>query len=379
MSLLSPRRSRAVAVTASAAVLVIGASLVTQASPAYADAMTITTVLPIKVAAGLANRVVVITGTNFDEDLIGGVTLGADPDCALLTSYVVSSATSISVKTPGNGTAGAPPGCAASSGGTAETVTIVAADLTTTLAAKTSAITFVPPPAIATISGSQNAVITENSSALPIASQVTQLNAAGNQIIRIKAGASFAFTGAGSSLSGTLGGKALTTVSFLSAADGPQTLTGAGDNGNTWIAKTGTSLTASATPTLTITQSAVSRSFTSVETGLTIVAVPTVTSLGVKEGKSGAATATTIVGTNFGTTIGEIGVTFCGVAAPAPSAVTATLITLVTPTAVAGLSPGLGLLTNSGVCPVVVTRTPSGGSALVSPVSTTSAFTFLDR
>jgi IPT/TIG domain-containing protein len=363
MSLLSPRRSRAVAVTASAAVLVVGASLVIQASPAYA-AVTISAVAPSKVAAGLANRVVVITGTNFDEDLIASIALNAT-DCAALTSYVVTSATQISVKTPLGG-------CTATVS-TAETVTITAVDLTTV--SKATAITFVAPPSIAAVG--TKPVITQNSSALLAANQVVELNAAGNQVIRIKAGAAYAFAGTSGALAGSVGGKALTTVGFVSAAGVAQTTPTAGDVGNTWIAKTGTGMTASVTPALTITQGSVSRTFTNLETGLSgIVALPTVTSLDVKEGVVDAPTVVKITGTNFGTVPGDLSVTFCGVAGTLSVSTppTATSITLTTPP-VAGLSPGLGASNFSGVCPVVVTRTAVGSSS----VTATSFFAFLDR
>jgi hypothetical protein len=284
-----------------------------------------------------------------------------------LTSYVVTSATQISVKTPTLG-------CAVT-GGTKETVSINAVDLS--VISKVAVLSFVAPPSIgAFVAATSNPVITQNSNLMLPAAQVLELNAAGNQLIRIKASGTFAFAGTSGLLSGSLGGKALTSVGFVSAAGVSQTTPTTGDVGNTWIAKTGTGMTVSATPTLSITQASVSRTFTALETGLTgIVAVPTVTSLDVKEGIVGLATTVKITGTNFGTVLGDIDVDFCGVAAT-PSAVTATLITLTTPTALPPVT--VGLAGSSGVCPVVVTRTVSGVAA-VSPVNAASSFAFLDR
>lgn len=376
MSLLTSRRARSVAATASAAVLVTGASLVASATPAFAADMTITSVSPTKVAATLANRVITITGTNFDEDSIASITVGGDADCASLTSYVVTSPTTISVKTPGNGTNTASvPGCAASSGGTAEPVTITASSTGGANVTKASAVTFVPPPSVATASSSQLPVITENSSEVAVANQVQALNAVGGQTIRIRAGADFAFSGAGTAgLSGTLGGKPLSTVGFLSSTGATQANSAAGDNANYWIAKTGTGLTASTTPELTITQNTVSRTFATAATGLTIVATPTVTSLDVQSGKTNGSTTVKITGTGFSATTTDNTVTFCGASANVTAATT-TLLTVTTPTvsSTAGTTPGLGTAT-AGVCPVVVTK---GGVA--SPVTSTSFFAFVDR
>src|SRR5689334_5771877 len=96
MSLLSSERRRRAAAVGAAAGLVAGVSLV--GSPAQATVnygVTITSVSPAKVAAGLGNRVVTITGTNFDEDQIESIDLGSDADCQALTSYVVISSTTI--------------------------------------------------------------------------------------------------------------------------------------------------------------------------------------------------------------------------------------------------------------------------------------------
>ncbi|WP_305782338.1 IPT/TIG domain-containing protein [Symbioplanes lichenis] len=348
--------------------------------------MTITTVTPSKVAAGQANRVILINGTNFDEDQITGITLGSDPDCANLQSYVVTSATQISVKTPAavpaaSNPATAAPGCVATTGA-AEDVTVLQVDASgaTGSVTKSAAVTFVPPPsltALVTTAGSEAyPAYTENSAELTDATKrVRDLTTAGGQAIRIKASGDFAFSGATSAgLSGTLGGKPLTTVGFLTPLGATQAATAAGDAGNYWIARTGTALTASATPTLSITQGTVTRNFVVADHGLTIVATPVVTSLDVNSGKVNAATTVKITGTGFSGTPADLSVTFCGVAAPTPTASTLTSITVTTPTTVSGTAgTGLGTAT-AGVCPVVVTK---GGVS--SPVTSSTYFAFLDR
>jgi hypothetical protein len=373
MSLLSSRK-RALATTASA-LFVAGATLVMQPSPALAAGETITTVSPTKVAATVANRVIIINGTNFDEDNIGAITIGADPDCVKMVTYVVTSPSQISLKTPGNGTDSATiPGCAVSSGGTPEDITIYATDKTTELVKKTAAVTFLPPPTIGTPSSTLKPVITDNSSVLGVANQVTALNAAGNQTVRIQAGSTFAFDGRTTAgLTGSLGGKPLTTVGFL-ASDGTTAQglsTAPAANANFWIAKTGPGLSTT-TPTLTITQGTLSKTFSATDGGFTVVSTPLVSALDVTSGKTDAQTTVKITGTGFSTTASENSVTFCGVAVT-PTAATATQLTVTTP-AVGGASPGLGTGNYSGVCPVVVTR---GGVS--SPITAASYYSFVDR
>ncbi|MEV0900315.1 IPT/TIG domain-containing protein [Actinoplanes sp. NPDC049802] len=370
MPLLTSRRGHRAAAIGAAAGLVVGASLVGAQSAEAATnyGVTITAVTPAKVAAGLGNRVVVITGTNFDEDQITGITLGADPDCAELTSYVVTSSTSISVKTPSANGASADgvPGCTA---GAAADVTIHQTELGT--ATRAASITFVDPPALATT----NPMITENSSSLTTGNQVKTFHTTGNQTIRIKAGSGTTFSGqAGAALSGTYGGKALTSVGFLDPTGATQLASAAGSPGNYWIAKTAASLTA-ASNTLTISLNGVSRTFSATDTGTSLVALPTITSLDVTSGKTNASTQVRITGTNFNTTIGDWTVTFCGVAGTVTAA-TATQLTVTTPV-VGGVTPGLGTTAFAGVCPVSVVNA-NNGSPLTSPVSPASYFTFLN-
>jgi hypothetical protein len=381
MSLLTPRRLRKVAVAAAAATLAAGVAVVALPQTALAVVnygVTITSTSPLRVPAGLANRVVVITGTNFDEDQIVSIELGTDADCMALTSYVVTSSTSISVKTPGVGTAASAPGCAASASQTiGEDITINQTESGEVVktGSTTAGVIFVPPPTILAVGSSP--VITENSSAMLLANQVDEFTPAGNQLIRVKATADFAFSGAtGATLSGTFGGKALTTVGFF-AADGTtaQGLTTAPASGglNFWVARTGTALTTTGTGlNLTITQNGVTRSFTPAETGATFPNVPTITSLDVNSGKAGGGTVVKITGTGFSTTPGDFTVQFCDIDV-VPTAATAVLLTVTAPNT-SHLALGLGSGVYGGVCPVTVTRVTGG---LISPISSASNFTYL--
>ncbi len=400
MSLLATRRSR-LAASASTAVLVVGATLVASAPAATAAVLnnvTISAVNPAKVVSGLANRVILINGTNFDEDQITGISLGADPDCQNLQSYVVTSTTQISVKTPGVAPSGvtpdtAAPGCRPTPGNVAEDVTINQIDATgaTGSVTRATAITFVPPPSIGTLvttAGSEAfPIFTENSSALDMADRARQLTSAGGQLVRIKAGADFAFDGRSSAgLTGSLAGKALTTVGFLDSTGATQAINSAPTgNGNFWIARTATALTPTDTPTLAVTQGTVTRTFAADVNGLSVVAAPTVTSLDVTSGKTGAITAVKITGTNFGTSATELQVTMCGRIAPIVGTPTNTSITVNTPNSADSTSPTTNaqlktaLGGTAGVCPVVVTRTPAGGTAMSSAITAASFFAFVDR
>lgn len=370
MSLLTSRRRRRVAAVGAAAGLVAGAALV--GSPAQAlvpnYGVTITNVSPTKVAAGLANRVVIITGTNFDEDQITSIDLGTDPDCMGLDSYVVTSSTSISVKTPGNGTnSSSTPGCAAAA---AAAVNINQTGSPAGQVTKAAAITFVNPPGIA----ASNPISTENSANLGTSDQVKTLTTAGGQIIRIKGDANTTFSGAsGVGLSGTYGGKALTTVGFLNPDGTAQATTASGSAGNYWIAKTGTSLSASSN-TLSITMNSVSKTFSSTDTGLTLAAVPTITSLDVTSGKAATATTVKITGTGYDTTAANWKATFCGVQATV-TASTATTLTVTTPTGVGNGNGGFASNVYAGACPVQTY--PTSDPTLLSPITEKTYFMYL--
>jgi hypothetical protein len=357
-----------------AGLLTAGALTLTEASPARATAgtspygATFTNIAPAKVGAGLAKQVITLTGTNFNEAQITRIDLrvsGAITDCQDVP-YVVTSATTISIKTPTGG-------CAATADPTApETVTITEVGGNTLTK---QGLTFLAPPDLATT----NPVVTENSSALLSANQVATLLPAGGQTIRVRAAAGYAFDGkltGTSALSATLGGKTLSNIKVYNS-EGVLQGTSAAAVGNYFTATT-PSLLAGGSHSLIIMQAGVTRTFLTTTTGLSWPAVQTVSSLDPKSGKSKGGTSVRITGTGFPTVLTDAQdatkwkVQFCGIDATV-SATTATLLTVVTPdTSVA--SPGLGVGVFEGVCPV---RVVDVTNTLTSALTTGSAYAYL--
>jgi hypothetical protein len=357
----------------------LAASVLTLLAPSAAHAATLTNATikvtsPSngKVAAGLEKQVVQLTvsGTGapaLSEDTVASITLG---DCTAIDSYVVTSATTISVKTPTGG-------CTATVGaGDVASIVLASGDDITT----NNAITFVPPPAIDT--AANKSVITDNSVNLPSASKVQGFIANGGQYVRVVADPAYAFdpkTAAG--LAVNFGGKAGTEVKVYADATSttPLATTANGSVGNSLTFKTASGMTASATPTLTITQNGVSASFLNADTAATIVPAPTITSLSVTAGKAKGTTQVVITGANFDKVTGDYGttynVTFCGVAATSfgtpPVNTAGTAITVTAPD-VTNVTPGLGVGVYAGACPVVI----SDGTN-PSPVSNTAVFTYV--
>jgi hypothetical protein len=388
MSLALTTRVRRTAVIA-AATMVAAAGLVAtyqlsaSAATNYGVTLTkaavgLTGTMPARVAGLTASQQITLTGTNFDEALIASIVLGSDTtNCAAVTSYIVTSSTTILVKTPSTG-------CAVSTAG-AEDITITEVPVggstgTVTLAA---AVIFVAPPAIATT----RPVLTENSAGLT-SNEVTVLTAPGAlttglQRVRIRAAATFAFDiRTSSGLKVTLAGKDLSGLAVFNSDGTPQT-TSVGPAPSTdaanWVVGTlGLGLTAPATSTLAITQNSVTKTFTPTQAGFTFYSGPVVTGLDITSGKAFGGTTVKINGAGFdAATLGNNTVKFCGVTAATPTASTGsgaaggTSLTVVTPVVVNLLS-GLGVGNYAGFCPVTVTV----GSA-VSPVVATSYYGYL--
>ncbi|WP_433366452.1 hypothetical protein ACQPZX_37760 [Actinoplanes sp. CA-142083] len=294
------------------------------------------------------------------------MTLGS---CTNIQSYVVTSATTVTVKTPALG-------CTASSGSGDNVSIIVGSDDITTA----NAITFVTPPAIDVVGNKP--VTADNSLVLASGQKVQKFTTNGGQYVRVVADAAYAFDPrSAAGLAVTFGGKAGTDIKVYADADDTTALANsvAGTAGNSFTFKTASGLTAAADPTLTITQNGVSSSFQTAATGASIVNAPTITSMSVTSGKAKASTTTVITGTHFDTTAANYGsttnVTFCGVAAtsygnPAVNAA-GTQITVVTPD-VTNVTPGLGVGYYAGSCGVVV-----DDGTNKSPVTPASVFTFL--
>jgi hypothetical protein len=394
------RLVRAVSISAAAATLLV----VVQPLPAHASVLpgTLAVTVPSngKLAALTKNQVVTLTvsgtgATALSEDNVVAVKLGGDTNCDDLTNYVVTSATTINVKTPTTG-------CAASSSG-AEDVAILFNDLTNPdTITKTAGITFVTPPKIAALVAKP--VINDNSSGISdVTKQAQRFLTTGGQVVRVKAASDFAFdprTGTtAASLKVSLGGKDGTEVKVWDATTGltqrtaaaATDLTVAADVGNYMTFKTASGMDAN-NDTIIITQNGVSKSFLKADTGAEVAKGPIITSLSVTSGKATGGTTVAITGANFTTTAAAyandgsntVKVMFCGMEAdnygvstvtPAIPAVNSggTIITVVTPNVTADAT-GVGATKYAGVCPVSIEE-----GSWVSPVNAATSFAFLNE
>ncbi|GAA1032789.1 hypothetical protein GCM10009557_32410 [Virgisporangium ochraceum] len=333
------------------------------------------------VAANTPNLAILLeltapAGITLGQDLIEAVDLGADR-CRDLEPFLIPGTSLVLLTTPDNAVDDSLDGCAPTADPTVgETVTITFANGGSDTWAKTgSGLVFVEPPAIA--AAHTNPVFTENSAALPAGSRVTRLLSTGDQRVRITAAHTFAFSGgADAGLAVTVGGEAATEVTAWSRADPTTPLTGPAsddDKGNTLSFRTAADLTASADPSITITQNGISQTFTAADTGLTIVAAPVVTGVSPGYVRAGSTATVTLIGTGFaaGTTA-----TVCGdtVSPGEPNADGTSMTISVDTTEIVDDADGLGIGTFAGVCPVVLTA-----DSVDSPISDRSAIAILSE
>lgn len=356
MSNAQPRRRPRLAAVALGAVAATFVALLpaTTAHAAASGTIAITAPANKSLAALTAKQVATITvtgagATQLTEDTVASVGLGPTPCDALLT-YVVSSPTTITVKTPAT--------CPAGTGDVV--ITFTNGDSLT----KTGGITFVTPPAIEALVNKP--VINENSLALAPADQARRFSTAGGQLVRVKADPGYAFqpgTGQGASLAVSMGGKAGTDVKVYADDHATTPVTsGTQPAGNSMSFKTAQGMTAGDN-TITLTQGGVSKTFLVAATGIAVVAAPVVTSLSVKEGKSnGTGISTVITGANFAKVAADLTdptkwvVKFCDTAATvaADTPITGTTLKVTVPSTLADSATGLGATVFSGVCPVTV-------------------------
>jgi hypothetical protein len=358
----------------------LAATFVTALLPtaAHADALpgtlAVTTPSNGKLAADTAKQVVVLTvsgtgATVLTEDNVTGIKLSADTDCDDLTNYVVTSATTVTVKTPTDG-------CAASAAG--DVAILLGSDTIT----KVNGLAFIAPPAILAV-GSKP-VINDNSALLSTSDQQRRFSTTGGQTVRIKAGANFAFSPkSASALSVTIGGKLATDLKVYDSINGtvPLATTADGVNANSLTVKTTTGMVGD---TVTISQDGVSKSFASAAHLATVVAVPTVTSLSVNSGRAKGTVSTVITGTNLPKLLADAIdtdkwlVEFCGVAGTVTAASSAgTALTVTVPDL--SVASGLGTTTYAGTCRVKVTDVAAVGGAVSSPISSGAYFIALNE
>ena len=373
MSLVKPRRRSRVAAALGAGLVATAlcATLLPTAAHAadLAGTITVTTPANAKIAAMTAKQVVVLTvsgagAPSLSEDNVASVGLGPLP-CDALTTYVVTSPTVITAKTPAT--------CPA---GIGDVVITFSNGNTLT---KTNGITFVAPPAIAALA--DRPVINDNSTGLATADQRRRFSIGGGQVVRVKADAGFAFDPrSAAALAASMGGKAGTEVKVYADDDGttPLTTTATGTDGNSMTFKTAAAMTAGEN-TVSITQNGVTKSFLVAATGIAVVSAPSITSLSVESGRAVGGNTTVITGANLPKVLGDAKdtdkwlVKFCNTEVPA-TAVTAvnTLGTAVTVTVpnLTNDADGLGLNTFAGACPVTVTDVVADQQSSISHGST---------
>jgi hypothetical protein len=337
---------RRLAIGGTVAVLAASTFMVTNhAEAATSTLVTITAVSPHLVAATTANQVITVTGTGFDEAVIGGVSVAG---CTAPT-YIVASATSLVIKTDNTCTAGA---------NEVITITDTSSNTAVSVPAATGgkqALSFVAPPTL-------------NAAGLGYAAQTTAGTSAptkGGAVIKVVSGATGFSNSTATPLAASLGGIALTGVTLVGTN---------GTAGNYFTGIVGATAP-NAAPALKITNNGVSKSFLwgaggasatagthDFSIGGTAIAVSPVT------GTAAGGTKLTITGTGFSTTGSNDVVTVGGVSCPLTTPVpTATTVTCTVPAST--------LTAFSGAVDVKVAVT-GGQTSVVSPGST---YTYLTQ
>ncbi|WP_432982388.1 hypothetical protein [Dactylosporangium sp. CA-233914] len=341
--------------------------------------ITITTPTTGKLGADTAKQVLVltVTGQTLSEALVTGVNLGTDANCQNIPTYIVTSATTIAVKTPTGG-------CPATTAPNGDPIDIVFAGNNTL--SKASGLYFVTPPSIAATS--DKPVINENSSLLASTNQVQRFITNGGQTVRVKAASTYAFDPRTSQgLAVQFGGKAVTELKVYDTNGSlvAATASAAPGVGNYLTFKTPVGLSIN-DASLTITQGGVSKTFPASDTGASVVAAPTVTSLSVTSGRAKGSTNTVITGTGFDKTLTDYtsqtptwAVNFCGTAGTVTAVnATGTQLTVTTPD-VTNSPTGLGTGVFAGSCPVTVVDSTDPNTPISSPISSGGYFNFLNE
>ena len=345
---------RVVAATGVAAVAAAGSLLFANNAGATASTLVhITAVSPHLVAATTANQVINVTGTGFDESVIGGVTVTG---CTAPT-YIVASATSLLVKTDATCIAGA---------GAVVTITDSAGNTAASVPAAAGggqALSFIAPPTIAVAGAALRPMMTDNTSGLAYANQTTSASTKGGTVVRVISGGTGFSTSTAFPLAASLDGVAMSGLKLVGANAAA---------GNYFTAILGAHA-ADPAPVLKITNNGVSKSFVYGAggggatagtfdfqiAGSTITVAPAF-------GPSNGGNKLTITGAGFSLTGGNDVVTVGGVACPLTTPVpTATTINCTVP--VDATSPYSG--------PVTVSVAVTGG--LTSVISAGSTYTYV--
>jgi hypothetical protein len=342
--------ARAVAATATVAAAVGGFALMAPSADAGTSTLFTVTKLSVhRLPASTANQVITLTGTGFDEDLLKSVTING---CTTAPSYVVSSPTSLLVKTAAD--------CVTSSTGVI-TLTDTSNDTYATVPGTTGgaqALAFIAAPTIATASATVKPVVTENSVAGAFADQQTTANTKGGTVVRVKAGATPFVNSTTYPLAASLSGVALTKVTM--------------PVGGAYLTGVLGAHAPDAAPVLKVTSNGVSKSFSYGAGGASATAGThdfkyAGTSIAVSPATGPLSGGVlTITGSGFSTTAANNTVTVGGVSCPVSGTPTATVVKC---TAAAVTSPGAK--------DVKVVTSGTGGQTTV--VGATSTFTYLSE
>jgi IPT/TIG domain len=325
----SSKRQRVVAglaVTAAACAGAVIGNGVARASTS--TTVAITAVSPHFVAAGTANQTITITGKGFSGDTISGITITGAGACTTDPGFIVLNATNIALKTTGTD-------CAAG----AATITITDTSGTATNpSGAAAALTFVPPPSLATVDTSHNAMVTDDTADLAFADQALSAPIAGGTVVRVLAGATPFSTSTSTPLTATFGGVAISAIAV-------------GPAGAYFTGKLG--VHAAGTAALSVTSGGVTKAFTTAQTnnfsyaGSKVTITPT-------NGPANGGTTLTVTGTGF---TSASTATVGGAACTTPTVTGTTKLTCTVPKLAAGKSdgPATVIVTTAGVGSVLTT------------------------
>jgi hypothetical protein len=349
---------RVVAATGVAAVAAAGSLLFANTAGATASTLVhITAVSPHLVAATTANQVITVTGSGFDESVISGV---AVTGCTAPT-YIVSSATTLLIKTDATCLAAASPNVFVTITDTSNNTAVSVPSAT----GGAQALSFIAPPTIATESATVHPVTTDATAGMSYAAQTAvgiSGTTKGGTVIRVTSGATGFSTSTATPLAASLDGVAMTGVTLGG---------GNGVAGNYFTATLGAHA-ADAAPVLKITNNGVSKSFLygtgNVAGTFDFQIGGSVITVAPASGPSKGGNHLVITGSGFSTTAANDAVSLIGAGGPVTCPVlgtpTATSITCTVP---ADATPFVG--------PAVVQVAVTGG--LTSVVSAGSTYTYV--
>ncbi len=266
--MLSTRKARAGAAVLAASVVAGGIALgVGPASAAPSSKFTITSLSTHLVPATTLNQVLTVTGTGFSEDVISGVSIyktdGTTKACTTDPMYIVTSATSLVLKTPADCAVGVNNIITITDDTTTDTVSSTPTSPTATIAAAQK-LDFVAPPTLGAVptdltTGTYPVVSVNTALQKPI-NQVVTAPVTGGTTIRVTAGSTLFATSTTLPLAASLGGVALTNLvaHYSSGNTGPI---------DSFTAKTGAH--AAGPVSLAVTSGGVTKSFSNALTNFT--------------------------------------------------------------------------------------------------------------